>query len=149
MRGAGYCRPARRKNADHRNVDRRDTRCLGPVAARMGGARRWCRLACPKFQDQGRGAFFLTAPLARLSARLILGRRRSFAPMNTLNAAYWTTEYPVSALLPMASPVAQARSLPFERYRSRCCSFSLRGSGGRCAADVCCRHALGRPCYRP
>lgn len=69
----------------------------------------------PNFRIRGRGAFLLTAPLARLSARLILGRRRSFVPLNALHAAYWTTEYPVSALLPVASLVAQVRALPFER----------------------------------
>lgn len=79
-------------------------------AVRVGGA----VLLAPNFRIRGRGAFLLTAPLARLSARLILGRRRSFAPLNALHAAFWTTEYPVSALLPMASLVAQARALPFE-----------------------------------
>lgn len=68
----------------------------------------------PNFRIKGRGAFLLTAPLARLSARLILGHHRSFAPLNALHAAYWSTDYPVCALLPMASLVAKARSLPFE-----------------------------------
>lgn len=71
-------------------------------------------LLAPNFRIRGRGAFLLTAPLARLSARLTLGRRRSFVPINALHAAYWTTDYPVRALLPMASLVAHARTLPFE-----------------------------------
>ncbi len=71
----------------------------------------------PNFRVRGRGAFLLTAPLASLSARLILGRRRSFTPLNALHASYWTTEYPVSALLPMAVLVAQARALPFGNIR--------------------------------
>ncbi|MCV9996979.1 alpha/beta fold hydrolase [Pararhizobium sp. YC-54] len=81
------------------------------LAARVEGA----VFLAPNFRIRGRGAFLLTAPLARLSARLILGRRRSFVPLNALHAAYWTTEYPVSALLPVASLVAQVRALPFER----------------------------------
>lgn len=72
----------------------------------------------PNFRIKGRGAFLLTAPFAGLSARLILGRRRSFAPLNALHAAYWTTEYPVSALLPVASLVAQTRALPFETTKT-------------------------------
>jgi predicted alpha/beta hydrolase family esterase len=60
----------------------------------------------------------LSAPFARLSARLILGRRRSFTPLNALHAAFWTTDYPVSALLPMASLVVQARALPFEAIKT-------------------------------
>ncbi|WP_426125365.1 alpha/beta hydrolase [Pararhizobium sp. PWRC1-1] len=81
-----------------------------PLAARIEGA----AFLAPNFRIRGRGAFLLTAPLARLSSRLILGRRRSFAPLNALHAAYWTTDYPVCALLPVASLVAKARSLPFE-----------------------------------
>jgi alpha-beta hydrolase superfamily lysophospholipase len=81
-----------------------------PLAARIVSA----VFMAPNFRIRGRGAFLLTAPLAHLSARLILGRRRSFVPMNALHAAYWTTEYPVSSLLPVASLVAQVRALPFE-----------------------------------
>lgn len=79
-------------------------------AARVDGA----VLLSPNFRIRGRGAFLLTAPLARLSARLILGHRRSFVPLNALHATCWTTEYPVDALLPVASLVAQTRALPFE-----------------------------------
>jgi alpha-beta hydrolase superfamily lysophospholipase len=81
------------------------------LAARVDGA----VFLAPNFRIRGRGAFLLTAPLAHLSARLILGRRRSFVPMNALHAANWTTDYPVSSLLPVASLVAQVRALPFER----------------------------------
>jgi len=81
-----------------------------PLAARVAGA----VFLAPNFRIKGRGAFLLTAPLASLSARVILGHRRSFAPLNALHAAYWTAEYPVPALLPMAALVAQVRALPFE-----------------------------------
>ncbi|WP_455271382.1 alpha/beta hydrolase [Rhizobium herbae] len=81
------------------------------LATRVKGA----VFLAPNFRIKGRGAFLLTAPLARLSARLLLGRSRSFVPMNVLHAAYWTTEYPVASLLPVASLVAQVRALPFER----------------------------------
>lgn len=68
----------------------------------------------PNYQIKGRGAFLLTAPLAAMSARLILGPRRSFVPRNDLHAAYWTTSYPVRALLPMARLVKIVSTLPFE-----------------------------------
>ncbi len=68
----------------------------------------------PNYRIRGRGAFLLTAPLAAVSARLILGPHRSFAPRNDLHAAYWTTSYPVRALLPMARLVKIVSTLPFE-----------------------------------
>jgi pimeloyl-ACP methyl ester carboxylesterase len=80
------------------------------LAARVKGA----VFLGPNFRIRGRGAFLLTAPFAQISARLILGRRRTFVPLNALHAAYWTTDYPVTALLPMASLVAQVRALHFE-----------------------------------
>ncbi|WP_421873253.1 alpha/beta hydrolase [Pararhizobium sp.] len=72
----------------------------------------------PNFRIKGRAAFLLTAPFAGLSARLILGRQRSFLPVNALHAAYWTTDYPVLSLLPVASLVKQARALRFETIRT-------------------------------
>ncbi|WP_438748347.1 alpha/beta hydrolase [Pararhizobium sp. O133] len=69
----------------------------------------------PNYRIKGRGAFLLTAPLAAMSARLILGPRRSVIPRNDLHAAYWTTNYPVRALLPMARLVKIVSALPFER----------------------------------
>lgn len=72
----------------------------------------------PNFRIRGRGAFLLTLPFAGLSARLILGRRRTFMPSNALHAAYWTSDYPVSALLPMAALVKRVRALHFENIRT-------------------------------
>jgi alpha-beta hydrolase superfamily lysophospholipase len=69
----------------------------------------------PNFRIKASGAGLLTAPFAWASSRLFLGRRRGFIPLNPLHATYWTMDYPVSALLPMAALVKQVRSLPFER----------------------------------
>lgn len=80
------------------------------LANRVAGA----VFLAPNFRIRGRGAFLLTTRLAGLAARLILGRSRSFMPLNPLHSACWTTEYPVSALLPMAALVAEVRALPFE-----------------------------------
>ncbi|MCV9960439.1 lysophospholipase [Pararhizobium sp. BT-229] len=81
------------------------------LSARIAGA----VFLAPNFKIKSRGAVLLTAPLARTSARLLLGRTRGFTPLNALHAAAWTTKYPVSALLPMAALVRQVRNLPFER----------------------------------
>lgn len=61
------------------------------------------------------GSSLLTKPGARELARLLIGPTRSFEPANELNAAYWTNEYPVEALLPMAEVVKLAVSSPVER----------------------------------
>lgn len=71
----------------------------------------------PNYRIKGRGAFLLTAPLAAMSARLVLGPRRSFTPRNDLHAAYWTTSYPVRALLPMARLVKIVSALSFEQIK--------------------------------
>jgi pimeloyl-ACP methyl ester carboxylesterase len=69
----------------------------------------------PNYKIRRRGAGLLTAPFARVSARLLLGKRRGFVPLSALHAAYWMTDYPVSALLPMADLIKEIRGLPFEK----------------------------------
>jgi len=69
----------------------------------------------PNFRIKARGADLLTAPFARASTRLLLGPRRGFVPLNALHASYWTSDYPVSALLPMAALVKEVRGLLFEK----------------------------------
>jgi pimeloyl-ACP methyl ester carboxylesterase len=79
----------------------------GPVAGAV--------FLAPNYKIRRRGAGLLTAPFARVSARLLLGKRRGFVPLSALHAAYWMTDYPVSALLPMADLIKEIRGLPFEK----------------------------------
>ncbi|WP_244484305.1 MULTISPECIES: alpha/beta hydrolase [unclassified Rhizobium] len=83
------------------------------LSARVAGA----VFLAPNYRIKGRGAFLLTAPLAAMTARLILGPHRSFTPRNDLHAAYWTTRYPVRALLPMARLVKIVSTLSYENIR--------------------------------
>jgi pimeloyl-ACP methyl ester carboxylesterase len=66
-------------------------------------------------QPHRRRRSLLTKPGARELARLLIGPTRSFEPANESNAAFWTNEYPVEALLPMAEVVRLAVSSPVER----------------------------------
>ena len=83
------------------------------LAERIAGA----VFLAPNFRVRNRGAFLLTIPFGGMLSRLILGRQRSFTPLNALHGHYWTTRYPVSALLPMARIVRIANALAFEAMR--------------------------------
>lgn len=71
----------------------------------------------PNYRISDPLAFALTWPFARGLARLAIGKRRSFDPINAAHAAGWTTSYPVEALLPMARIAANARRSAVERIR--------------------------------
>ncbi|WP_083637302.1 alpha/beta fold hydrolase [Pararhizobium arenae] len=71
----------------------------------------------PNFGLRALAAPLLTGPFARQLAHLLLGRLRSFKPINTLHATYWTNDYPVDALLPMARLVKEAGMLACETAR--------------------------------
>jgi alpha-beta hydrolase superfamily lysophospholipase len=68
-------------------------------------------LVSPNFGIDNPLAPLLTWPGARHWLPLLAGKRRSFAPRNPGQAAEWTTEYPSTAVFPMAALVARARSL--------------------------------------
>jgi pimeloyl-ACP methyl ester carboxylesterase len=68
----------------------------------------------PNYGVQASGSFLLTGPFGGAIARLLLGERRGFEPIDALNAHNWTTDYPVSALVPMAQSVRLANHTPVE-----------------------------------
>ncbi|MAY61388.1 MAG: alpha/beta hydrolase [Rhizobiales bacterium] len=69
----------------------------------------------PNYGVQAPGSFLLTAPFAPALVKLIIGERRGFKPHNARQAENWTTEYPSSALIPMAQIVALAHDSEVER----------------------------------
>lgn len=71
-------------------------------------------LMAPNFGLRSAGAPLLTAPFAARIVPLLIGHTRGFTPQNELQTRYWTNDYPVAALLPMAALVAEARRLPVE-----------------------------------
>ncbi|THV13708.1 alpha/beta hydrolase [Rhizobium rhizophilum] len=68
----------------------------------------------PNYGVQASGSFLLTGPFGTQIARLLLGERRGFEPISPLNAYNWTTDYPVTALIPMAQSVRLAAHSPVE-----------------------------------
>lgn len=67
----------------------------------------------PNFGINNPMAPLLTWPGARHWLPRLVGERRSFEPLNPAQAAEWTTEYPSTAVFPMAAIVARARALDF------------------------------------
>ncbi len=63
---------------------------------------------------QARGAFLLFSPFARQLVRLIVGRTRSFEPVNAEHARLWTHSYSSKALLPMAAAIRLANQANVE-----------------------------------
>ena len=72
-------------------------------------------LCSPNYGVKAFGSSLLTMPFARELAHLVMGETRSFEPGNDLQRAYWTTTYPVDAILPMAEIVKLAVDAPVEQ----------------------------------
>lgn len=71
-------------------------------------------LFSPNYGVQAFGSSLLTLPFARELSRLVLGETRSFEPGNERQRVFWTTTYPVDAILPMAETVRLAVSAPVD-----------------------------------
>jgi len=72
----------------------------------------------PNYGINSFGAFLLTTPIAPQLSRLLIGQTRGFAPYNAGHAAHWTTQYPTSALLPMAALVKLSVKSSVEQIRT-------------------------------
>ncbi|MEL7463427.1 MAG: alpha/beta fold hydrolase [Pseudomonadota bacterium] len=68
----------------------------------------------PNYRPKGAPLALLTAPLARQLLPLAFGEERSWEPLNDGQAEWWTTRYPLTAVLPMAAAVEEARSVEAE-----------------------------------
>lgn len=68
----------------------------------------------PNFAVNDRGAFLLTMPWGGLIAELVVGKERVLPSANELHNRYWTSTYPVAALLPMAATARLGRETPVE-----------------------------------
>jgi alpha-beta hydrolase superfamily lysophospholipase len=72
----------------------------------------------PNYGVQAFGSSLLTLPFARQLAHLVMGETRSFEPGTDLQRLYWTTTYPVDAILPMAETVKLAVNAPVEQVKT-------------------------------
>jgi alpha-beta hydrolase superfamily lysophospholipase len=71
----------------------------------------------PNFGLRSAAGMILDMPLARYWGPVVAGARRSFDPVNARHGAHWTTEYPTTALFPMAALVRAGRAADFGRIQ--------------------------------
>lgn len=72
-------------------------------------------LVSPNYGVQAAGAGLLAGPWGLQIARLVAGGERNFEPVNEKHGRYWTTRYPIEAVLPMGAIVEMAAEAPVER----------------------------------
>nr|WP_319393525.1 alpha/beta fold hydrolase [uncultured Desulfobacter sp.] len=95
---------------------------LAHRAATLGGmdALYACIFLSPNFRPQNRFSAMLTWPWGRQIARIVIGRERAVTPENKGHEQYWTTRYPVAALLPMMGLVKHVGALDLSKIRVPC-----------------------------
>jgi esterase/lipase len=72
----------------------------------------------PNYGVQAAGSEILTAPWGKQLANLIVGKERSFVPVNELHGTLWTPVYPTDAVIPMAGLTALAVAQPVEQIKT-------------------------------
>ena len=71
----------------------------------------------PNFGPKQPVSDVLLWPWGKTLAKIIIGSNRSWEPLNPEQGRYWTTSYPVEALLPMMGTVKIAREAKVENIR--------------------------------
>ena len=74
-------------------------------------------LLSPNYGVRATGAGLLSGPWGLHLARLVAGAERGFEPVNERHGRFWTTRYPIEAVLPMSAMVEIAAASPVERAR--------------------------------
>ena len=75
-------------------------------------------LLSPNFGPADRKTEILTWPWGAQLAELLVGKTRSWKPVNEAHGRYWTSSYPVRALLPMMGLVKLALSLDLQAIKA-------------------------------
>ncbi len=75
-------------------------------------------LLSPNFGPADRRTEILTWPWGAQLAELLVGKIRSWKPVNEAHGRYWTSSYPVMALLPMMGLVKLTRSLDWQMIKA-------------------------------
>jgi pimeloyl-ACP methyl ester carboxylesterase len=71
----------------------------------------------PNFGVNNGAAPMLTLPAARYWLPFLVGKTRSFEPLNEAQARHWTTTYPSTAVFPMAASVKAAVALDYSSIK--------------------------------
>lgn len=74
-------------------------------------------MVSPNYAINDPAAFLLTWPAARYWVPLAVGETRTFKADSDAHATYWTTSYPVTALMPLAALVKSAAALDLSGLR--------------------------------
>jgi len=95
---------------------------LAHRAAAAGGmdALYACIFLSPNFRPKSVFSSMLAWPWGRQIARVAVGKERVVVPENQGHERYWTTRYPVAALLPMMGMVRLVRGLDLSKIRVPC-----------------------------
>lgn len=86
----------------------RDSARMGQVAGMI--------FVSPNFGLNHSAAGILTWPGVRWWGPLLLGKTRSFTPVNDRHGTFWTTQYPSVSVLPMAALAKYAAAADYSRF---------------------------------
>ena len=75
-------------------------------------------LLSPNFGPADRRTIILNWPWGGQLAELLVGKNRSWQPVNERHGRYWTSSYPVRALLPMMGMVKLVNTLDLQRVKA-------------------------------
>ncbi|MCT4556340.1 MAG: lysophospholipase [Pelagimonas sp.] len=75
-------------------------------------------LIAPNFRIKSKAAALLSWPFARLWGPYVAGKTHQFEPRSADHEKYWTTSYPMQALIPMAAAARAARLLDHRALRT-------------------------------
>ncbi|WP_321492069.1 alpha/beta fold hydrolase [uncultured Desulfobacter sp.] len=95
---------------------------LAHRAATVGGmdALYTCIFLSPNFRPKNMFSSLLVWPWGQLIAAVFIGKERITVPENKGHGQYWTSRYPVAALLPMMGMVKLVRGLDLSKLRVPC-----------------------------
>ncbi len=77
-----------------------------------------CIFLSPNFKPKNPFASMLTWPWGRQIARIVIGKERVVEPENSGHGQFWTTRYPVAALLPMMAMVKLVKGLDLSQIKA-------------------------------
>jgi pimeloyl-ACP methyl ester carboxylesterase len=101
-------------------------------------------LVSPNFGPADGRAMILTWPWGGQLAEMLVGKNRSWQPVNEGHGRYWTSSYPVRALLPMMGTVKLVQALDLRRITApTLCIYSPQDRTVDVAAVLAAFQSLG------
>jgi esterase/lipase len=88
-------------------------------------------LLSPNFAIRDWRAKFISGPLGRVLARLVIGKEHSFQPDSSGHAEFWTTHYPSQGIVALMDLLNHARSVHLVALKMPIFVIYRPGCGGR------------------